>query len=621
MYPDVIQSTQGVTQEHNVTIGSPVCPSQFDVKLINNDSVIISWTPGHNGGLTQTFVFYSHTNTSLDRTLVAAVVDDNNKSMVYTVRNLHMNMSLVFTVDVKNMLSTTVCPDLNFSVNVSVLPEVVLSCPIAEEGKQNHSLSCRVETYEVSRNTSIQFCRNNIKNVCPTNGYTTSNQTVGSNITSQLNISTVRRKDEGTWTCFISFTVRSGTHNMNKSCNLAVYATPQTPVCQHTSNTTHVLVTSSTSKVYPEAVCIWEASFGVDRIEVLLESTQHKTYILDETVYYNTTCTASFRPDFTGVFKIKVTMYPDFIQSTQGVTHDYVITIGPPDCPNLFDVKLKNNDSVIISWIPGHNGGLTQTFVFLSHRSTSLNRTVVATVVDDNKEIMVYIVRNLYMDTSLVFSVQVQNVLSATECPHLDVSLVVSDSRKIDSGSEVSDTNLLYYIIPPCLVVLIGFVIALSVKKGCTAYKRKRQHKTEPNLNTTSLNLPLDEDGYLLVLGTSVGSPPIENIYRNVHPAVGFDVEPESVGNVRVDNTRICEHALEGSNSENPYNVIQETEHSMCQVGANEETNPSTRQETDQTRSVGNLSGPPKLSDLMNVYDRLDENSYNDYLDVYNIPN
>lgn len=58
------------------------------------------------------------------------------------------------------------------------------------------------------------------------------------------------------------------------------------------------------------------------------EYIQHKNYTLDKYIYYNTTCTASFRPKVTGVYKIQVTMYAGYNQSTEGVTLNHNITIG-----------------------------------------------------------------------------------------------------------------------------------------------------------------------------------------------------------------------------------------------------------------------------------------------------
>ncbi|CAL1533842.1 unnamed protein product, partial [Lymnaea stagnalis] len=108
------------------------------------------------------------------------------------------------------------------------------------------------------------------------------------NLTVSMTIESVQGKDESMWTCHVDFGEES--KEAKATCLLFIFVPPEKPVCDHTLNESHVLITCSTAKVYPKATCRWNAS-SVPKVR----SRSYSHPVSKDPVFiFNTTCTAVF---------------------------------------------------------------------------------------------------------------------------------------------------------------------------------------------------------------------------------------------------------------------------------------------------------------------------------------
>ncbi|CAL1542646.1 unnamed protein product [Lymnaea stagnalis] len=98
------------------TTGPPECPVNITTSDLNYDRVSLSWTPGQEDELPQTFTILAHNvsvfnNISFGNVLIGSVHANKYERVMYTVANLSELTHYTFSVDVKNNFGITKCKD------------------------------------------------------------------------------------------------------------------------------------------------------------------------------------------------------------------------------------------------------------------------------------------------------------------------------------------------------------------------------------------------------------------------------------------------------------------------------------------------------------------------------
>ncbi|XP_059149104.1 uncharacterized protein LOC131936207 [Physella acuta] len=103
--------------------GPPLCPENLTALYVGENIVSLSWTPGFNGGLVQSFLVQDMTGGKL--LTIISEHETLKETIVYNVTGLSANTNYSFSIDVENSEGRRTCP------NVTVATPVIVNSPLS----------------------------------------------------------------------------------------------------------------------------------------------------------------------------------------------------------------------------------------------------------------------------------------------------------------------------------------------------------------------------------------------------------------------------------------------------------------------------------------------------------
>ncbi|XP_059139741.1 uncharacterized protein LOC131927888 [Physella acuta] len=216
---------------------------------------------------------------------------------------------------------------------------------------------------------------------------------------------------------------------------------------------------------------------------------------------------------------------------------------GPPQCPS--DLQLVVNSSAIntLSWKPGFNGGLTQTFILLAHRLSGTNDdnpVEVGREVEASEPVMYHNVTGLSPGVYHV-TISAVNSMGATECPRESVNITIADEAASDG--QVMTANVSAYVIPVVVIIILVFIAIIVV----IVLRRRRKKSSTPVANKDPIR-PLE----IQVKAVETPSPKVTYENSNVFLEMGKDKEAE-------ENSKSEVQAKPNDETHNPYVTYENT--------------------------------------------------------------
>ncbi|VDI37248.1 Hypothetical predicted protein, partial [Mytilus galloprovincialis] len=160
--------------------------------------------------------------------------------------------------------------------------------------------------------------------------------------------------------------------------------------------------------------------------------------------------------------------------SSQYVLHEVTLqSSSPPETPSNFTISSSKETSITVQWIPGYDGGQTQTF-YIEYRITGSSEWVPWEVKNSNQfdSYMVYTLTGFQDETSYELRMYAKNKFNQSQ--HTDIETI----RTQKSDGQMSSNAIIGTVAGVLVVLLIVCAVIISI---LVFKKRKGTKKTKKN--------------------------------------------------------------------------------------------------------------------------------------------
>ncbi|CAL1545563.1 unnamed protein product [Lymnaea stagnalis] len=363
-------------------VGPPYCPSRLEIDILSKSSVLLKWKPGHNGGSPQTFtlsLYYCSGYTASNCTLAGthSLIQSSYAGVLeHSFHNLNPKPKIIyrFSIASKNVNGTvSKCQDAYQSLESATIPPscptdfeidrisasvVVLSWKPGFHGRLPQTFLVSLEECTLgSRKCSLKrYVRENATTDTAWRYYVWKDLVTSSNALYTFSIQA--ENSRGTTGKCPSAVKTIKEENSLPSCptEMEINILSRTEVqllWRPGMGGGQALKFTITCELCPEPNS--RTCSVADRATVPLINNVGR---LSYTVYNLTVSSNTMTYKFTIVPKNS----KGLASNCKSVFRNVNSVISPPSCPTDVDASVISDSAVLLSWKPGHDGGLTQTF-------------------------------------------------------------------------------------------------------------------------------------------------------------------------------------------------------------------------------------------------------------------